>query len=490
MKRLPRPLPFSLLIVSILFVQSCAVNPVTGKKELMFISEQGEQQMGAQNDPQIVAAFGLYPDDQLQSFINKHGQAMAAISHRPNLNYEFKILDSPVVNAFAVPGGYVYFTRGILAHFNNEAEFIGVLGHEIGHVTARHSARQMTNQYLMQGGFIIGMLASEEFAQYGELAMVGIQLLGLSFSRSHESESDKLGVDYSTQIGYDAQQMANFFSTIKRLQDNAGGQTVPNFMSTHPDPEDRYNRVDRLAKKEQSKYPNKSFKVGRDSYLRMIDGLIYGEDPQQGYVADGKFFHPELLFEFPVPNNWNVANNPSQVDMVPKEQQDALMIFTFGRGNTLEEAAKAFIEEAQLSDAQAQRTTINGFEALKVIARQANPRDPDPNKEARIQSYYVNDQEKGIIYAFHGMTYAPMYNSYRPIFDHSARGFQRLTDRRRIDVKAERIRIKTVPQNGTFTQAMNILGMPQSRYEELALLNGMALDSPVKKGMLVKVVGE
>lgn len=490
MKRLPLPLPFNLLLISTLFVQSCAVNPVTGKKELMFISEQGEQQMGAQNDPQIVAAFGLYPNDQLQSFINKHGQAMAAISHRPNLNYEFKVLDSPVVNAFAVPGGYVYFTRGILAHFNNEAEFIGVLGHEIGHVTARHSARQMTSQYLMQGGFIVGMLASEDFAQYGELAMVGIQLLGLSFSRSHESESDKLGVDYSTQIGYDAQQMANFFSTIKRLQDNAGGQTVPNFMSTHPDPEDRYNRVGRLAKKEQTNYPDKSFKVGRDSYLRMIDGLIYGEDPQQGYVADGKFFHPKLLFEFPVPNNWNIANNPSQVDMMPKERQDALMIFTFGRGKTLEAAAKAFIEEAQLSDAQAQRTTINGFEALKVIARQANPQDPDPNKEARIQSYYVNDQEKGVIYAFHGMTYAPMYNSYRPIFDQSARGFQRLTDRRRIDVKAERIRIKTVPQNGTFSQVISTLGMPQSRHEELALLNGMALDSPVKKGMLIKVVGQ
>ena len=132
------PLILFIIILGGLMLSTCAVNPVTGKKELMFMSEEQEIALGQQSDPSIVAMYGLYEDETLQEFINKKGQEMAAISHRPHLKYEFKILDSPVVNAFALPGGYVYFTRGILAHFNNEAEFAGVLGHEIGHITARH----------------------------------------------------------------------------------------------------------------------------------------------------------------------------------------------------------------------------------------------------------------------------------------------------------------------------------------------------------------
>lgn len=487
MKNFKHIISFSCLFITIFLLQTCAINPVTGKKEIMFLSEEGEMRMGAQNDPQIVAAFGLYPDETLQNFINKHGKAMAAISHRPNLNYEFKVLDSPVVNAFAVPGGYVYFTRGILAHFNNEAEFIGVLGHEIGHVTARHSARQMTSNYLLQGGFVLGMLVSEDFAKYGDLAMMGIQILGLSFSRSHESESDKLGVDYSTQIGYDAKEMANFFGTIKRLQDQGGGQSVPNFLSTHPDPEDRYNRVGRMAADQQAKKPG-DYKVGRDSYLRMIDGMIYGEDPKQGYVADGTFFHPDLLFQFPVPTNWRVSNNPSQVDMAPKDSQDAIMIFTLGKGNTLEEAAQAFNQQANLSNPQSQRTRVNGFSALKVIAEQVNPQDTERQQVARVQSYYIQDTDKQLIYAFHGLTYEKTYNVYRPIFDQTMLGFKRLTDRRRIDVKPERISIKTVPRNATLAQTMNYFRIPSSRHDELAILNGMQLNDQLTKGMLIKVI--
>ncbi|MCB0634883.1 MAG: M48 family metalloprotease, partial [Lewinella sp.] len=139
--------------------------------------------MGKQYDPSVVASFGLYEDDALQKFINERGLKMAKLSHRPELPYEFKILDSPVVNAFAVPGGYVYFTRGIMAHFNNEAEFAGVLGHEIGHVTAKHSAKQQTSQILGQIGLIAGVVIKPELAQYAELAQQGLGLLFLKFSR-------------------------------------------------------------------------------------------------------------------------------------------------------------------------------------------------------------------------------------------------------------------------------------------------------------------
>jgi len=178
------------IVVVLFLVYSCAVNPVTGKKQISFMSEANEIAQGKQSDPIIVAQYGLYNNQEIQDFINEKGQEMAAISHRPNLDYEFKVLDSDVVNAFAVPGGYVYFTRGILAHFNNEAQFAGVLGHEIGHIAHRHSAQQYTKQMLTQIAFIGGMIASPKFAEFGAEAMQGMQLLFLKFSRTAESESD------------------------------------------------------------------------------------------------------------------------------------------------------------------------------------------------------------------------------------------------------------------------------------------------------------
>src|SRR5690606_15261725 len=203
------------------------------------------------------------------------------VSHRKNLKYTFKIVDSPVVNAFAVPGGYVYFTRGIMAHFSNEAEFAGVLGHEIGHITARHSAKQYSNAMLAQIGLVAGMVLSPEFAQFADAAQNGISLLFLKFGRDAESQSDKLGVEYSTKINYDARVMAGVFNTLDRLQTSSGGEAVPTFLSTHPDPADREVSVAKLADDWRKKVKASSLKVNRDSYLKMIDGIVYGEDPKQ-----------------------------------------------------------------------------------------------------------------------------------------------------------------------------------------------------------------
>ncbi len=285
------------ILVSVaLLLHSCAVNPVTGKKQFMLVSEQQELAMGKQYNPQVVASMGLYQDDKLQAFIDKKGNEMAKISHRPNLTYKFQIVDSPVVNAFAVPGGYVYFTRGIMAHFNSEAEFMGVLGHELGHITARHSVAQQSKQTLYSGVFMGAMILVPEIQQFGNAGMQGLQLLFLKHSRDHESQSDELGVEYSTKVGYDAREMADFFEVLKRLQlrDNPAG--IPNYLSTHPDPSNRYQAVKVNAEKMQQALNTKELKINRDTYLRMIDGIVFGEDPRQGYVENGVFYHPELKF--------------------------------------------------------------------------------------------------------------------------------------------------------------------------------------------------
>src|SRR5690554_2213714 len=260
-----------LIVCAILIVPSCAINPVTGKRQIMLMSEEQEIAMGKEYDPQVVATFGEYKHDQLLAFIQEKGNEMAEISHRPNLQFHFRILDSRVVNAFAVPGGYIYFTRGILAQFNNEAELVGVLGHEMGHVTARHTVSQQSKQQLGQLLLIGGMIASEQFRDFAGYAMQGMELLFLKFSRDHERESDKLGVEYASKIHYDPQQMANFFNTLSRMSGTEGPGGIPTFLSTHPDPGDRYRDVTRRAEDWKSKIDNDNWQVNEDSYLRMID---------------------------------------------------------------------------------------------------------------------------------------------------------------------------------------------------------------------------
>ncbi|MEL6675283.1 MAG: M48 family metalloprotease [Bacteroidota bacterium] len=364
---------FACLVAAAAFVMlpACVRNPVTGKKEVSFMSNQQEMALGAQSDPSIVASFGLYDDPAIQKFIEEKGMAMAKLSHRPELEWKFRILDSPVVNAFAVPGGYIYFTRGIMAHFNNEAEFAGVLGHEIGHVTARHSARQYTKQTLGQIGLIAGLILSPDFREYAEQASQGMQLLFLKFSRDHESQSDALGVQYSTQAGYDAREMADFFHTLERLSANPNGERLPEFLSTHPDPANRFENVGKMAEEWQAKpeYQGKSFTINRDSYLKMIDGMIYGDDPKQGYVDNFVFYHPELKFQYNVPRNWKTVNSPQQVQMATEDGK-AMMVLTLAQGDNMQQAAQKFAEEHQLTVVDSRQTTVNGLSALAVVSDQ------------------------------------------------------------------------------------------------------------------------
>ena len=475
----------SFYLVIVLFAMlfnNCARNPVTGKKQLVLMSEAQEIQLGKTYDPSIVAQFGLYEDKKIQDFINVKGQQMAKISHRPNLAFEFKVLDSPVVNAFALPGGYVYFTRGILAHFNNEAEFAGVLGHEIGHVTARHGVSQQTNQQLAQLGFMVGVIASKEFRQFANEASQAMQLMFLKFGRSDETESDGLGVEYSTKIGYDAHHMADFFNTLKRMQEKSG-QTIPEFMSTHPDPGNRYERVHQLAGEEQEKSRKSNFRVNRESYLRMIDGMIYGEDPKQGYVDKDVFYHPDLKFQYPIPTGWRTANSPAQVQHAPADGK-SLIVMTAGDGSvSLEKTAQALVDQHKLNVINDKTVNVNGFNALAFVADQTNEQT---GQVIRLMTYII--KYGNINYIFHGMADQADFNSYSRIFENTFKGFRKLTDQSKINVKPERIKIQTVRTTGTLSAALKSFNVPSNRLNELSIVNGMQLSEQVTKGDLIKTV--
>jgi len=460
----------------------CAVNPVTGNRELMLMSEQQEIALGKQSDPAIVAQYGLYQNQALQNFIDEKGQAMAKISHRPHLEYEFKILDSPVVNAFALPGGFIYFTRGIMAHFNNEAEFAGVLGHEIGHVTAKHSARQYSNAQLAQVLMIGGMLVSPEFAQFGNEAQQGLGLLFLKFGRDNESESDKLGVEYSTEIGYDAQQMAGFFHTLDRLSQKSGAGEIPSFLSTHPHPADRFENVKQLAAKEQSKYAGKTFAIERNDYLQMINGLVYGEDPRQGFTEGNVFYHPELKFQFPYPSGWKLHNSPTQVQVAP-ENGKALLVFTLSSEKSTEAAAKAFAEQYKLTVKESGATKVNGFPAYAMVADQVSEQ-----QSITILSYFI--EKDGNIYMFLGLSSTADFGQYRETLNAHMTKFDKLTDPSKLKVKPDRIRIEKAPRNMSLSQVFAHYKVPEAKHNELAVLNGMQLDQDLSSGTLVKILSK
>ena len=476
---------FSLLTASALFISGCARNPVTGKKQVVLMSERDEIAMGQQADPQIIAQFGLYDNADLQNFINEKGQQVVAISHRPKLEHKFRILNSEVVNAFAVPGGFVYFTRGMLAYLNSEADFAGVLSHEIGHIAHRHSVEQHRNQILSQVGILAGVIIAPELGRFLETASMGMQLLLLKNSRDAEREADELGVEYSSKIGYDAHEMAKFFNSLERQQAGTAAAELPEFMSTHPNPGDRYVTVNKLATEWQGKLNLTNPVVRRNEYLRRIDGLVYGEDPKEGFRQGNMFYHPVLKFQFPIPQGWNYQNTPSRVQMAPQDGR-ALMMFTMAPGNSLQSAADSILLMYRLTPLDRRNITVNGIPAVYLIADQ-NPQEQG-QPVLRTQSYIF--QHNGNLYHFIGVSTATDFSSYQQVFTQVMQEFRTVTDASILNKKADRIRIKTVNSSTTLAQFLRSQNIPEAQHEGYAILNGMNLTDQLPAGTLVKVIGQ
>ncbi len=467
-------------VALIVWAVSCALNPVTGKRELMLMSPSDELAMGQQADPQILRTFGKYEDADLARYVAALGKKLGALSHQPNLAYSIQVLDSPVVNAFAVPGGYVYLTRGILAYLNDEAELAGVVAHEIGHIAARHSAQQYSKAQFAQLGLGLGSVLSKTFSKYAGVAQFGVGMLFLSFSRSDEREADALGVEYSAKAGYDSNHMANLFVSLERLNPGEAQGGLPGWFSTHPNPENRIAAIQRDTQVWREKIQQTRFAVNRDQYLKQIDGIVFGEDPRQGYVEGNIFYHPELRFQFPVPAGWKVNNTASQVQMI-NQDQNAVILFSRAPEKTPSAAANAFINESKAAVVRSESTKVNGMQAHRIIS--------DVTLEQgviRVMSYFI--QKGQTVYVFLGYTEQARFDGYSSVFDQTMGRFNNLTDSGKINVKADRLDIKRTTTKGSLRQALGNFGGPKAKWEDLAILNGMKLDDAVPGNTLLKVV--
>jgi predicted Zn-dependent protease len=472
------------LMLSVLLItsfSSCTTDYVTGRKTFSLISESQEVAMGKEADPQIVAEYGLYENDDLALFISNLGKQLGKESHRPQLEYTFRVLDSPVVNAFALPGGYVYVTRGILAHFNSEDELAGVLGHEIGHVVARHSAEQLSRQQLAGLGLGLGVVLWEDFRPYAEIAGASLGLLLLKYSRGQESESDMLGVEYSSKMGYDAHRMAGFFGTLKALSGESG-QSLPSFMSTHPDPGDREVRVNRLAGEWQQKINYKPLNVDRYDYLKRIDGIVYGDDPRQGYAENGMFYHPTMLFQFPLPTEWKLMNSPSTVIMGSPDKK-AVIQLTLGKADSPALQAQEFAAGDGVTVVARRNTTVHGFSAVVMETRIATE-----DGSLAVLSYFIEKDDH--VFVFHGFTAAEDYAGHSQTFVTVMNGFDRVRDRSVIEKKPRRLRVRKATTSGSLVAVLKQMGTTEDKLAELAIVNGMNLSDPVQAGDWMKTVGE
>jgi predicted Zn-dependent protease len=469
-----------ILVLLIALILACAVNPVTGKRQFMLLSESDEIQLGKISDAEIVKQYGVYPDVSLSEYITGIGMKMARLSHRPNLPYEFKVMDTPVINAFAIPGGYVYITRGILAYLNNEAELAGVMGHEIGHITARHSAEQYSKAELAQLGLGLGSVLSETFQKYAGIAQFGVGMLFLKFSRENESQSDELGVQYSTEAGYDATQMANFFRTLDRMSPSGNRDGLAEWFSTHPNPEGRAVTVEALAKQWRQKAGNQNLVIRRDEFLHHIDGIVFGDDPRQGYLENGIFYHPDLTFLFSIPADWKTLNTPTQVQ-IASPQEDAVILFTMDASASPEEAAAKFISDSKATVVSQNNTKVHGMLATALTA------DIQSQQEVlRVLVYFIKKDQN--IFVFYGFTAQPAFETYKSNFQQTISSFNRLTDRNKINVQPDRVRLKTVTRTGLLKDILIGFKISSGDLDKMALLNGMQLTDSVPANTLIKIV--
>jgi predicted Zn-dependent protease len=457
---------------------SCARNPVSGEKEFMLLSDEDETRLGMKADAEITRSFGLYEDARLTGYLDGICQRMAKLSHRPRITYHLKIIDAPVVNAFAAPGGYVYFTRGILAAIDNEAELAGVMAHEIGHIAARHSAQQYSRAQVAQLGLIVPDLLGVPLVS--GLTRLGMGVIFMGFSRDNERQADALSVEYATKAGFDAEKLAGFFETLERMNPGSDRSGLPAWFSTHPSPDDRIAAVRSQARDWKAASGARELSVNREVYLKAIDGLAYGEDPRQGYEEAGFFYHPGMRFQFPVPAGWKVSNTTTQVQM-QSQKGDAAIIFTLAPGASPKEAAARFVSENRAKAIKSEALTISGLNALRLLAD-----IPSKGGAIRLVSCFI--QKGREVYVFHGITNPRLFDAYHTIFDDTSGGFRELSDQRKINRKPDLIRIRTATRADTLERTLRSLGVQENRLKEAVSLNGGIPGQTMKTGTLLKVI--
>lgn len=469
------------LLLVTLVAWGCATNPATGRRQLMLMSEAEEIQIGKQSDAEIRQQMGLYDDAALQEYVRAVGARLITASHRPNLPWTFAVVDEPAVNAFAVPGGFVYLTRGILPYLQDEAQLAGVMGHEIGHVDARHSAEAYSRQ--LGAGLtlaIAGIFAPPETQALQQAAGAGLGVLFLRYGRDAELESDRLGVTYAAANGWDPRGVPGMLTTLARLDEASGSSRgVPNWALTHPPAADRVERVQEAV----ATAPSGATATNASAFERHLDGMVFGDSREKGIVRGNQFLHPILRFAVSFPDGWQVSNSDTQVSASPGESSNAVMLLELmqGGGGSVQQVASAQMAQAGWRETSGERASINGLEAYVATYQGAIQNTPVAMRAAHVRA---GNQ----MYVIAGVAPTQQFANTAQVFASSIRSFRTLTTAEAERIQPDRLDFRTARSGDTWESLARGVSGGRVSAATLAIMNGRTTATPPKAGERLRIV--
>lgn len=446
-----------------------------------------DKKQGAEAHPQLLQEFGGAMSGSQATYVESVGKTIALQSGLSNARSDFTVtlLNSPVNNAFAIPGGYVYVTRQLAALMNNEAELAGVLGHEVGHVAARHAQKRQSaatrNSILGALGTILSgaLLGNGALGQVGQkIFSTGSQLLTLKYSRGQETEADNLGITYLQRAGYDPRAMSSVLESLARqnaLDAQIKGTTnqVPEWASTHPDPASRVRAA-------LTKAGSRTGKTNRDTFLAGVSGLTYGDDPAQGIVEGAKFTHPSLKLAFQAPNGFYLVNGTRAVSISGQSGKGEFSSATYN-GNLQDYVRSVFAglsSDKTIQPESLQTTTVNGIPAAYGAVRVTSGGSP---VDVVVFAYQWSPSQ-----AFHFTTISQSGQASQ--FDSMFRSIRRITTAEATAVKPRRLSVVTVKASDTVQSLAARMAYTDNQLQRFLVLNGLNTSSKLSAGQKVKIV--
>ena len=467
-----------------LALANCATNPVTGNPNFVTMSESQEVSTGRSEDQKVRAQYGTYDDPVLQRYVNDIGQRLAKASHRSGLQYQFLVVDSPQVNAFALPGGYIYITRGILAYLNSEAELAAVLGHEIGHVTARHSVQQLSAATAANiGASVLQIFVPQIRNSAGDalISTLGGALLS-GYGREHELEADRLGAEYLARTGYDPQAMIKVVGVLKNQEqfdaevakaEGREARAYHGLFASHPDNDTRLQEVVREA----AKFKSTENRIGREEFMRSMAGMVFSDSPAQGFVRNNTFFHPDLGLTLNFPAGWRVQNNAQNVAAASPEQNALIDLRSAGRADgSPADVLRKLLKLGAGSTVSPQ--TLGGLQAAVTEATLSGK----PTRIAVVflgsSAYTIGVQAKD----------AAAYSQHKAVMDAAMNSFHAMTAQERALAKPLRLRVITAQAGQTFAALARTSPLGRFAENHLRVINGLYPSGEPVAGQSLKIV--
>ncbi len=432
-----------LISVSLLgFIISCSVNPVTGERDFVLMSEDAELEMGRAYNSQVLQSYRVYDDSQIQNYVQSIGESLAKTSHRTNLIYRFTVLDSPEVNAFALPGGYIFINRGLMAYLSNEEELAAVLGHEIGHVTARHSVRQISQAQLLN--IVSYAVARKAGSAAGDLTNIASGALVAGYGRDMELQADSLGAEYMVKQGY-----------------SASGD----------------NRLKEIIKEADNlKQITRSF--NSEEYLKTIEGMVYGDSEAAGVRRKDGFYHKDLDIRLISPRNWEIINTPNSLFFIAKDGEASLQVSVSDQ--VRKETPKEYLERLVSGDLyQSKALLLGGYQTFSALLEDSSgtARVAIVFKDKSVFTFYGSTKQNGVDINRFDSEFLAIIESFRGLNSNEAK-------------LAKPLRIKSyrVKKGDTYRLLADKSSIPFDPEQRLRLLNGDYPSGNLKEGSLIKIV--